>query len=480
MEYLSSEWLERVKRLQGPGEDLKYDDLFTRLKNMNAALTPDAAEMLALCELLLPRSSDWRICIYAIHASAIAGNADFFVNAFSAYDHIVCEKFNESFPPGISQKTSTFLWCNQSFIVDHLSRHSVSFSQEQSDLIRTGLARISHVIEEESGECLKWHKLDDWLSQQRAVNNQSAEKPQTQVSPPKKEHPEEFEHPREARPLIDKYIRSLLKEREYEKAIAISRAYRWCPLIIPKAENNKTECELRQEPIDEIRHKFERKDWESVIQASEELFLHPHAQYLILLQFWSCTALREMRQGPAAELIHLHLKKLYNNYGKIFSLMYNDGRMFAEPAVLTWVKQQCENDSRTIKHSPDIQEKNIMLTESDPQKIKTWLGQHSVSHKLDAYLRDYLQLKLLKIEGNDKDLNIALRALFDKSIREKLYDWDPCLAREIWNYVGSSLLQAKIKNKESERGGWQAQWEHLIGAVSEHDMLAATNLLKQS
>jgi hypothetical protein len=477
---LTTAWLEQVKRGAAPGEDLKYDEGFTQLKNQNARFSPDSAWMLEKSAALSLRSLDWRLCMYSLHAAAIAGEPENLINAFSLLAFIATEKFNESYPSGNNQKIATISWCSSSYIVDHLKTHQENYTVDQLRHIQACMSQIYQAISRETGETIKWHSLDDFLSNQL---KKSSTVPSIEVKTQliEAETGQDFESAREARPFFDKFIATLLKEGQYERAISLSRAHRWCPLVVPKNQGNKAQIEIRQQAIDQIQHKFDRQDWEKVVLESELLFIHPNAHYFMRINYWSHAALTQMGEKQAAESIIISLRKLYNNYGQIFEFMYNSGQLFADPQTLDWIKLQCQ-EAQSFSAGSETRSVNEqwLLMDKDVVKMKAWIYEHPIKNNTDRFIHDYFHLKIIKTERADLPLSLPIHALFERSIDERLHAWEPDWALKIWTFYAEQLKDEKKLTKINHLSHWQAQWDHLTKTIARTHVPAALQLMKQA
>jgi len=187
-----------------------------------------------------------------------------------------------------------------------------------------------------------------------------------------------------------------------------------------------------------------------------------------------------MGEKQAAESIIINLRKLYNNYGQIFAFMYNDGQLFAETETLNWVKQQCHEAPLDPAGSQGSSANDLQwLMDKDVVKMNAWIQEHPVKNNKDAFIHDYLHLKMLKIERSDVPLSSAIHALFDRSIDEKLFAWEPDLAQKIWFFYAEQLKEEKKHTKNNNVSLWQAQWDHLTKTIARIHVPAALQLIKQ-
>jgi hypothetical protein len=473
---LSNDWLTEIKAIYAhgcpPGEDLRYDDIFTQLKNQNAAVSPDAAWMLDKSSLLLKKSADMRVCIYALHAASILGDAESLTHIFSLYAYFICEKFDESFPTGDRQKISTFEWCVNSYLVKLMKTHSMKFKPIHIDQIKSALNQIHDALEQRLGEAIKWHNLVSWLDEQTPLATSAPEKPVVI-----KEVSSEVPSTREAKPFFDKFVRALLKEEQYEKAVGLARVHRWSNLTVPVHKDHKTELVIRQAAIDKIKQSFERQDWKMVIHESEDLFMEPQSHFYLAINYWSFHALIKLGETTAAELILQHVKILYKNYGQMFSLMYNGGQLFCESETLAWIELHAQDKQEASLNQNDaIQSVKVM----DVENMKTWLKTDSIKTKKDVFIRDLMHLKLSKTDRKDISLVCASQALLERSIDEKLYAWEPELAQLVWAFHAGLLKEEKQQAQQNNNSKtlWQAQWDRFTSILARAHLPAALEIMK--
>lgn len=458
---------------QLPEEDLRYDETFSQLKNQNAAVSPDAAWMLEKSFMLLRRSPDMRVCLYGMHASAILGLPTEFTDLLSFYAYILSHKFDESYPEGTKQKIGTFEWCLKSFIVDHMTMRQQNYSEAHRQSIQDSLSIIHGAIEQRSGEALRWHNLLSWL--------ESNQKPNEPVQTPKKlvsEDNSHFECTREAKPFFDKFILALLKEESFERAIGLSRSYRWAGLVVPSDQNKKTNLNIRQAAIDKINHAYVNKDWKTLLIESEDLFLQPHGHFLIKLNFWSYQASRQLGLDSVRAVITMHIKKLYKSYGQLFSLMYNGGQMFCDAETLIWIEEIFQDENRPL-NEPVQQDILQYIKKQDVTKMRTWADENPVKSIKDNFIHDLIRLHISKFEQKNLILAAASSALFQRSVDENLHAWEPELAQMIWTFHAGTLKEEKQHNTHNNNKTiWQAQWDQFTHTVAKIHLPAALEIMK--
>lgn len=471
--------LNSIKENQAPGEDLRYDDAFSQLKNANASLSPDPEWMLKTCAQLMQRSHDWRLCMYALNASAMAQDPKQFTDSLLCYAHLASTHFVESYPSAVPQKIATLEWCAKSVIVKHLKLFEDKFSSEQLDKLKNSLQTIYDAVNQHAGEIFKWHDLDEWLEKQvnsRTLKHKAKETVNKIID--KLVTPDEIESVQSAVPFLDKFIRQLFKENQYERAVGIARAHRWGNLNALDHKNNKTGFVIRQGLIDQVQRHFDQKSWENVLKSSEDLFLQPHGHFYLKLNYWSHTALIQMGETLAAESIIVSVKKLYKSYGQLFTLMYNGGQLFCDAETLAWVKQHCEEIVSSEHAHQDLSCCEQWVMEKDVEKVNEWMRNNPIKTKKDAFAHDYLRLKIHHSGLTPDHISGALQALFIKTIDESLHAWEPELAERIWTMYASTLKNDKQRN--TNKVAWQSTWDNFVSTVGQVSMPAAIQILQHA
>jgi hypothetical protein len=456
---------------QSAGEDLRYDDLFSQVKNETTAVSPRAAWILQESLVLLQRSADWRVVIYALHAAAMLAEGGSFVNLLRFYRHLAEHRWEDSYPHEDHQKMATFEWCIRSYIAQHLNDKNPAISQDALISLGECLGALYAVFEIKTGETLRWQSLDAWIQERR-------EKPKPSQAPvdlPVKSA-------KEARPFLDEFVLTLLKEGQYERAIGLSRAHRWGNLQIPVHQNNKTKFELRQSSVDKIAQGVEKQEWKEVILASESFFLQPQAHFYFKLNLWSHQALVALGELRAAELILLFVKRLAKDYRQLLKLMYNSGQECSDRECTAWILQLGEAVKSPQAKSSVMNASVQWFSEQDVVSMKAWLKSHEIKTKKDAFMRDAVQFKVLSLERSDLSLALPMKALFNRSIDEGLFHWEPELAQALWGMYAGILEEEKKKhnNNSDSKAVWQAQWNHLTETLVKIHVPAALALLNPS
>ena len=323
---------------------------------------------------------------------------------------------------------------------------------------------------------MQWHDLSQWIEEQLAKRVNVKPAAVTVDQPPQQAETQVvITSSQEGRSLIEQYIRSFLQKKSYEKSINLSRAYRWSDLKIPAEKSGKTALQLRQAMILKVQQALKEENWEQVVYESESLFLQSHGQFFITLNRWTHQALLKMNESLAAETLVMHLKKLFQNYRQLFNFMYNDGQLFCEAQTLEWVESFHKDVSLSIEqpHSSKVELSSLLY--QDVNTMKTWIKNNPINNKKDRFIHELLTAKIQASSSKVTDHFPVYQALFERSLTEQVYEWEPELAEAIWLFYVRQLKEAKPVSAQPKHI-YQTELEHSLGQIAKLNLGVALDL----
>ncbi len=456
------EWIERIATpLTGTpcGEDPRYSDDFCTIKQEIDKLKGNdfaRVEVLAI-EILSSLSKDLRVAGYLMLASTYTSGICGLIDAAGAYLALIERFGKDCYPQKESMRLTALDWLNNAKLENYVRLKLEEAQPNQLIELRLMIDAINEAIVKTYGDTApRWNALDRALD--KALNQLPADPDATEAITAQ---PQPVKTPLKpgaltADPIAPttaisserdlvaatRAIRDyLVRNKEYLKAIAYTRALRWGALQLPPHENGKTRIAApRPSALNELQQLASAGNPEALLTLCENLFLEGGNHLLLDLQRTAFEAAQGMGQSELAEFIADQSVSLARRIPELTGLQFENGHPFADMNTRSWIEERLTPTTTANEERGAWDQEYETLLERGRQLLRKKqlpaalnLFRNIPVQNEKQRLHVQLGKARLCLEGDKAEVALpVLEDLSDQVERQSLNIWDPSLAIEIW------------------------------------------------
>jgi len=504
--------------------DPRYGDNYVDIKHEIDKLSgSDYARVFKLAKKVLSKEAkDLRVAGYLVLSGTHKLGVEGLINGLEVYQDLLERYWDDCFPKAAVARASAISWLNNKKIAFFLERNNGDLSQDTLNTLRELVASFNALIIERTGEAAQtFTEVNAWMetAQLRVdeYNRQLEEERQRlqQLEQERMAHEKELALLEELQTderergeqvatvsqrlfsveahqtiVIQELCKHLHQQNQHVQAVMHARACKWSfsDLSGPLSGEETTEIELPAEiDFEEILTLDEPSER---LQACEEIFLLPNAEFCFRLQMITFNSAKEMHDKSLTKTVKQLVGDLFDKFPELMEKSYAEGTPFVDEECKEWIEDIVSSRTElsplaaiaTRSGNADeldtaLQQAHEVVEEEDLKAGIKFISNLSVSDELGR-VKQKLNMALLCYEQNRSDLALpVLNDLFSYTNRNFLHLWQPELAMVLWQTLHSVLVAEKEKANDFFKEKIDLKLKEISEMMCTADLSMASQLL---